>query len=238
MKMIKTTINISIDNIRYSMAYAIVDVTVQTWAGSNESKVVIKEPLVVLREDLDRRITSDGDTEPLFLFIIGEIFQRSMFSIGYGAEVIEIRDMVQNSNKYLLYYEPGVRSMINVKVMRIPDLWYEQQAFVLMGMILATKAEGRSLFPNEKEDRGTSGVTIRKGKGRIKLYKPNSEEDRGTSGITIRKPISKKEWFEKLEFGWPEYELTKQYYVSESASKDREEENENGEKETRTKGYI
>lgn len=186
--MIKTTVNITIDRIKYSMAYAIVDVTVQTWSGHDEGKLNIKESLVVLREDLDKHITSDGDIESMFLFIVGEIFKRSMFRIGYGAEVIEIRDMIQNSKKYLLYYEPGSQPVMDVKFMRLPDKWYEQQAILLMGMILATKAEGLSLFPNRKEDRRTPEATA-------------------------RRPISQEEWDNKLNLGWPEYELENMYSV-------------------------
>lgn len=187
--MIKTTVNITIDRIKYSMAYAIVDVTVQTWAGPNESKVMNRESIVVLREELDSRIGDDEDREPLFLFILGEIFQRSMFRVGYGAEVVEIRDMLKiPSMRYLLYYEPGSQPVMNVKFMRLPDRWYEQQAIMLMGMILATKAEGLSLFPNEKEDRG----------------KP---------GVIDRKVISQEEWDNKLYMGWPEYDLENMYSV-------------------------
>ena len=196
--MIKTTVNITIDRIKYSMAYAIIDVTVQTWAGPNESKVMNRESIVVLREELDSRIKDDEDREPLFLFILGEIFQRSMFRIGYGAEVVEIRDMLKiPSMRYLLYYEPGSQPVMNVKFMRLPDRWYEQQAIMLMGMILATKAEGLSLFPNEKEDRCTQGVTI-------------------------KKPIRQEEWDNKLYMGWPEYLLEKMFYVSESAAQYKE----------------
>ena len=207
--MIKTTVNITIDRIKYSMAYAIVDVTVQTWAGPNESKVMNRESIVVLREELDRCIKDDEDREPLFLFILGEIFQRSMFRVGYGAEVVEIRDMLKiPSMRYLLYYEPGEQPVMNVKFMRLPDRWYEQQAILLMGMILATKAEGLSLFPNEKEGRGTPEVID-------------------------RKTISQEEWDNKLYMGWPEYDLENMYSVFISDEEDKD-----GEEQTRTKGYI
>lgn len=200
--MIKTTVNITIDRIKYSMAYAIVDVTVQTWAGPNESKVMNRESIVVLREELDSRIGDDEDREPLFLFIIGEIFQRSMFRVSYGAEVVEIRDMLKiPSMRYLLYYEPGSQLVMNVKFMRLPDHWYEQQAIMLMGMVLATKAEGLSLFPNKKEGR----------------CRPE---------VTARELISQEEWDNKLNLGWPEYELENMYSVSVSDEQYEKQKNE------------
>ena len=215
--MIKTTVNITIDRIKYSMAYAIIDVTVQTWAGPNESKVMNRESIVVLREELDSRIGDDEDREPVFLFILGEIFQRSMFRVGYGAEVVEIRDMLKiPSMRYLLYYEPGSQPVMDVKFMRLPDKWYEQQAVLLMGMILATKAEGLSLFPNKKEGRCTPEAIA-------------------------RRPISQEEWDAKLRLGWPEYDLENMYSVfvsDEQYEKYLEEEDKDGEEQTRTKGYI